>query len=83
MGGRGRVVVMVNDTRWCLHTYMSYMECVSIVLPLQKLPRNSGDKEVSSMQPDLHSGSGLGSDAWHHGPGSEGHADCPLGTDSF
>lgn len=69
MGGRGRVVTMVNDNRWCPHTYKSYRECVSIVLPLQKLPRNSGEKEMSRMQPDLHSGSSLGSDAWNPDPG--------------
>lgn len=45
MGGRGRVVAMVSDISWCPHTYRSYMECVSIVLPPQKRPLTLGRSE--------------------------------------
>lgn len=70
MGRQGRAVATENDTRRCPHTYKPLVERVSIGWPLQKLFPNPGEKELSRIQPDLHSGSSLGAYASHLDLGS-------------
>lgn len=82
MGGRGRVVAMVNDISWCPHTYKFYMECVSIVLPLQKLPltlvrsKCQGCSQISILGLALAPMLGILTRA------AKAMWICPLGTDS-